>query len=141
MYLVVSVDRSLFTRLGLTSMLLAVAVAGCSKAQPGPEDATDFGLINQLVWEISETEGREPERFEAVFAEGALPQGAERKRFATYHFKLLENVEVTGDTATLTVKVWDFDADQTSDAEAIGDVTWKAVKKDGDWWISEAPLP
>ncbi len=132
------VNLHLCVPLGLTAILLTIAAAGCggSGSQPIAPGKTDLGDVHGLVGEINSTaEGSEPERFEACFAEGVE---VDHKKYAVYSFRVEVDAEIDGDSATVMVKARKRDG---SSPDYTGGLTWKAAKQNGEWKITEAPLP
>jgi hypothetical protein len=60
---------------------------------------------------------------------------AEMDRYGKYDFVLLEEPKVSGETATVKVRV------RTKKDEAVGDAEWTFVRQEGTWRVKSAPLP
>ena len=103
-------------------LLLLVAVAGCGS--DGGDEPTDKDLVWRVVSDMSDVKSR-PQAFQALFAEGAAPPESEREKYRPCMFRTV-SVEVTGDTATMTVRVKDGTTD-----EILGEAEWTAVREGG----------
>ena len=74
----------------------------------------------------------DPQRFAAIFAPGS---NADRAKFAGLSIGPAAPPEISGDTASLLVRVKD-----KNDVK-LGEATWLAIREGGTWKISSAPLP
>ena len=117
-------------RFRISAALLSVAlVAGCG----GDDRGTPRDDLSQLVSGVADSAGT-PQAFEKIFARGAAPAKSKRADFGRYAF-WAKDVELSGDAATVTVELRDFDN------QLVGEVQWAAVREDGRWKLQDAPLP
>ena len=117
------------SRCATVLLLLAVAAIGCSDGGVG----TPSDEFSQLVSSVSDFAG-DVEKFEAMFADEAVPPESERAEYGRYSF-WAKQVSVSGDSARMTVEVSDLDD------KIVGEVEWTAVREDGQWKFNHAPLP
>ena len=118
-----------FSRYAAVLLLGAAAAVGCARDGVG----TPTHELTQLISSVSDFAG-DPEQFQAMFADEALPVGTERSEYGLYSFRAKE-VSISDNAARITVEVSDFDD------KLIGEVEWTAVLKDGQWKLNLAPLP
>ena len=79
----------------------------------------------------------DPERFAALFVEGAAPEGSERKRYRGYMFRAQPPDSVEGDEVAVKV-----DIEDPSTGKILGQAEWVVVRvADGQWLLKSAPLP
>ena len=74
--------------------------------------------------------------FTNAFVKGAAPGEAVRKRFAPYIFAPAGGASISGEGATIKVKVIDEKSDNV-----VGEVEWTYVQEGGQWKLKAAPLP
>ena len=121
------------------SLLLGL-LAGCGGRQdPREMQVTGTGALRRLVNRVAD--GTETaERFENMFIEGSVP--ADRAKYAPpMMFRLEGEPDISGSTATFTVKVFRVDP-ETELEEPAGEKTWTAEKDaDGTWKLKDVPLP
>lgn len=127
------------TRFAALSIL--AGLAGCGGNQDAREmKLSEKGRFSSIVGEVGEA-AEDDQRFEALFAQGAAPPTTERSKYGpNMKFVLVGEPEITGDTATLTVKVVQVDP-ATEQETAVGEVQWTAVQKDDWWYLKTVPLP
>jgi hypothetical protein len=119
--------------LPLFALLLPLAV-GCG-TPPGdtPLGADEAGKIALRVSMVNDDKST-PNTLSRHFAKGAVPK--DLKKFPKFTYDTPEKPTVTGDTATVKVKMT---------AELGGkeqpDQTWTLVKEGDEWKIKDAPLP
>jgi hypothetical protein len=125
----------MINRAGISLVALAVlaAFAGCGEDVPEGQHS-EKEQVAKLVRAVADASRTEPS-FKALFASGASPQGRANREYAKYTFRPIEEPEVDGESATIAVLVRDV-----RDQE-IGNVEWTAVKENGEWKLSSAPLP
>ncbi len=106
-----------------------LSITGCGRPKPGTpaHDAAAF------VAGVADAAGT-PASFNSLFAEGAAPPAAERKKFQQHNY-WGKQASVSGDTATVTVEVYDISG------TIVGEVEWTAVREGGQWKLKDAPLP
>jgi hypothetical protein len=125
------------TRFGLCAVLaLLLLPLGCGGGQEAvkPQDLTDDQKeIIALVGGVSDV-ATELTRLRSVFTKDAAPSQAEMKDYSSHYFQVTGDVSVTGDTATIPVKVASYSSDSTAN------VTWKAAKDSGKWKLTDAPV-
>ncbi len=105
---------------------------GCGSGIGTPAETQD----DQVAQVIREFQGKtgNPTWFAGAFVKGAAPE-AQRNRY-TKHTFAPGKVSITGDTATIKVKVIDEAANKV-----LSEVEWTCVKEGGQWKIKAAPLP
>ena len=111
-------------------LLLAALAGGCGQGEYEP---TDADRLSGLVSSLSDAAG-DAEAFRSFFAEGAAPPESERARYKSYNY-YAESPKISGDSATAATSVKDFNGN------AIGEVSWSAVREAGQWKLKAAPLP
>jgi hypothetical protein len=116
--------------------LSALAVlAGCSSGKREATNLTDHVAIQQILRSFGGS-ASDPRNVPTWFAQGAAPPAAEQSKYAKYSYRAEGDPTVSGDTATVKVKL----RDAKSDNEA-GIVEWTFVNEGGQWKIKSAPLP
>ena len=115
----------------LTFTFGLLLILGCmSQSEWTPEDEDH---IRETVANISDAR-RSAKRLAELFTEAALPNKQWLKKTEKRSF-VVEDVEVTGDTAELDIVIEDHFG------EVLGSQTWACEKIDDKWKISAAPLP
>ena len=120
-----------------TAVLLGAALttlAGCASSQDAAP-ASEQTTIVQVVKSFNGAKNNA--KFAADwFAQGAAPAAAELRSYARYDCKVAEKPTVSGDTATVPIKVLKINTE-----EEVGRVEWTLVKENGQWRLKSAPLP
>jgi hypothetical protein len=118
-------------------MVLAAQV-GCGGGKTGPaataELTEDQQQIMSLVGGVSDS-ATELNRLRESFTKAAAPKEADRKRFSENRFEVSGPINVTGSSASFTVKMGLYTSENSVEK------TWKATKEGKKWLLSEAPLP
>jgi hypothetical protein len=115
--------------------VLLAGLVGCgSSTQAPPDYGTQDGLEIAKVIDSVNDDKSSGRRFPGLFAGGNLPR--DYKQFSRYDFSLDGNPNVSGTTATATVKMR---SESTSDD--VGAKEWAFVKEGNAWKIRSAPLP
>jgi hypothetical protein len=112
-----------------------ISLAGCSSSGRDAAELTDATLIPQILRSFSGS-ASDPRNLPTWFAQGATPPAAEQRKYGKYTYRAEGKPAVTGDTATVQVKLRDAKSDQEA-----GIVEWTFVKEGGNWKIKSAPLP
>ncbi len=119
------------------SVFLLVAaflfLPGCGGGDGKPVESEADGAA-QVIREFDDYKGSQA-GFTGVFAKGAAPAEAQRKRYLKYNVSP-GKVTVTGETATVRVKVLDEPREKV-----LTEVDWTFVKEGGRWKLKAAPLP
>jgi len=124
--------RDLLHRVGFVALGVAVAVlGGCGSS---PAVSPDEGEAISLVLDVSDAT-RSEEEFTALFANGRVPAKGERQKYAAFSFAPVGIPAIAGEEASFTVAVAD------ADDNTIGETSWTAIKEQGKWKLSSAPLP
>jgi len=127
--------------IGLVSLATLVLSSGCGKTTGPQRKAGDQGAVEQLVeetmarWQYVTPE--EKEKWESLFAQGALPSEAERKNFMSKTIRP-DNVQIDGDTATIDVSVIVYNKKTYEDD--VTPVKWEAKKEGDTWKLTKTPL-
>jgi hypothetical protein len=118
----------------LLSVLVAITGCGGGRERTLEDEleSTDADLVRRLVSELSDVKGR-PERFRALFAEGAVPAESEQSRYVPYVYRATSTV-VDGERATVSVRV-----ENATDETFVGEVEWIVVKEGDRWRLKAAP--
>jgi len=146
-------DRTVTDRrvaaVGLGVLLTFVALAGCGGGTNfDPEttvrpDTTKLMLLVSGVTEAMDAgESERGGRFASLFVEGSVPPAAKQAQYGApkaFALETADAVEVSGDTATLTVSV--FTVSDTGERQAAGTTKWTAVKEGDGWLLKDVPLP
>ena len=112
-------------------MSLLVLLPAC-----GPSEevlVAKHGAVRDMMIHLARAEGN-PDAVAEMFVDGAMPSQEWLQQISE---KLIEigDINFSGDQATVTFTIETF----TGEIEARGE--WKFVQKDGEWLISEAPIP
>ncbi|MEA1950833.1 MAG: hypothetical protein U9N87_05580 [Planctomycetota bacterium] len=122
-----------YRRLAAMSLVfLALVAAAC-----GPKTNTggsDPNKVKQLVGSLADSSDN-PQMVSPVFAQGCVPTLEKCRQFQRYSL-WAKTAEISGDTATLIVDVQD-----ARTGKALPNLTWTAVKENGEWKLKETPLP
>lgn len=113
------------------------AIVGCGSDEPVDLDAEmteDQINVNTVVSSISDS-ATDLGRLRENFTKEAAPKSSDLKDYANNYFSVDGDINVTGSTATFSVKVMNYE----SGAEKTAN--WKAVKEGDKWLLSEAPVP
>jgi hypothetical protein len=113
------------------AMLLSAAMTGCGGSREGGSEPNRARLI---VGEMSDNIDN-PARFAKLFAQGAAPPDAQRRRYGQYRI-WAKSADVSGDTATLTIELKELRTNKI-----LEDRQWTAVKEGDTWKLKDAPLP
>jgi hypothetical protein len=118
----------------LSGILLAlVFLPGCGGGNGKPvETASDEAA--QVIREFDDYKGSKA-GFTSIFAKGAAPDEAQRKRYLKYTVAP-GKVAASGETATVRVKVLDEPGEKV-----LTEVDWTLVREGGRWKLKAAPLP
>jgi hypothetical protein len=111
--------------------LVAIVLCGCGSSS---SVSPDEGEAISLVLDVSDAT-RSEEEFTALFATGRTPAKGERQKYANFSFAPVGIPSIAGEEASFTVAVADADDNK------IGETSWSAVKEQGKWKLSSAPLP
>jgi hypothetical protein len=122
-------DRFMASPCRAVFVLALFCWAGCG-GPTGPQQPDDLSYLVMNLADLAETEAG----LKQVFAAGAVPQGAEGKRYARYMYNVVSS-DTSGETAQLKVRLRDL-----NDAE-VGRFDWTAIREDGKWKLKDAPLP
>jgi hypothetical protein len=119
-----------------TAALWTLLLAGCGgTVATSINTEGDVRRVSDVVEAFNETRTN-AKKSEPLFAQGAMPKGADFKKYADYSFMTTETARPTGDTATMEVSVRN---EKTGDA--AGKVEWTFKKEADAWKIEKAPLP
>jgi hypothetical protein len=111
---------------------ILLAVVGCGGG--GEPDVTQDHRISGLVSSAAEV-AISADVAKSLFAEGAAPDDAQRKRYGEYSYWATSS-QVSGNQATVQVRISTPAGDKQ-----VGEKTWTAVKVGKSWKLKDAPLP
>ncbi|MBN2473181.1 MAG: hypothetical protein JXB62_01135 [Pirellulales bacterium] len=140
-------DRGRLFLVGPVAVLgLLAAFAGCGGKAVDPTSVVqpEAALLKGLVSNVSGALRDGGARAEGLFTEGAAPTGADLAKYITpVVFSLEGEPEISGDSATLTVKMWkpSENPNAVDEYTEVGQTKWNAVKVDGKWRLKDVPLP
>jgi|SRR6516225_9182119 hypothetical protein len=118
----------------LVALLSLAALAGCGSGAGGERSSPDELAVADLV---NSVEGvRDARKAAKFFAAGATPAADKLKKLGGCSLSPVGRAAVSGDTATLRVKLI-----ENRTGNDAGEVEWTFVKEDGAWKIKAAPLP
>lgn len=135
-------NRRLVAVTSSVALLALLALGGCGGSPQDPRDLklSETGRLGTIVDDVGSA-AREAARFESMFLEGAAPPAKERSKYGPgMRFALVGEPEISGDTATFTVEVFEVD-EETEKETPRGEAKWTAVQKDGWWYLKTVPLP
>ena len=122
----------------LMGLLLIAGQAGCGGGETGPgataELTEDQQQVLALVSGVSD-KATELNRLRESFTKAAAPASGDRKKFADNIFEVSGPINVSGSTASFTVKIRPYTSENSVEKQ------WKATKEGNKWLLSEAPLP
>lgn len=125
----------------LCAGLIMASTAGCGGSASNNADATQ--IVAQLSG-LGDLSGM-PERFNEVFAPGKAP--ADPARYGAYGYEAIGPVTVSGDTATVDVRIFGgvlspAQGDKAKKASAAKEFTrtWTLQKIGDEWKLADAPL-
>lgn len=114
--------------------------AGCggggNAGDPASEMTEDQQSIEVVVGSVADSAG-DVRRLRELFTKESAPTATMAQKYKSRMFQIDYDSEITvsGDTATMNVKVFTYDDPPTETVE-----TWKAQKVGDDWKLSDAPL-
>lgn len=111
-----------------------LGLLGCGGGGDGKPVETESDAVAQFIREFH-GQTVNPTWFAATFAKGSAPAEAQRPRY-TKHTYGPGKVTVSGDTATIRVKVCDERYEKV-----LSEQDWTVVKEGGQWKLKTAPLP
>lgn len=125
--------------------LVPCLLAGCGGGGV-PKPTVEENVYAHVVG-LGDASGSE-DMFQAAFVSGAAPKN--RKDYSKYAFVVDGTAEISGDEATVPVKiiggVMSSQEGDSAAKEKAGDksetqMTWKLQREGEEWKIKEAPLP
>ena len=123
------------SRWSCSDLRLAVAAAGLPAIQLLSSRTTKKS-IEVVVGSVADLAG-DVKRLRELFTKESAPSATMAKKYSSRMFQIDYDSEiaVTGDTATMNVKVFTYDDPPTEETK-----TWKAQKVGDAWKLSDAPL-
>ncbi|QDT26189.1 hypothetical protein Enr10x_14900 [Gimesia panareensis] len=128
--------------LGLLVLVLAGCGSGDGASQPTVEDEVYANVVG-----LGDASG-DAAMFQAAFVSGAAPEN--REDYSRYAFVVDGTAEISGDEATVPVKVIggivssqgdDSAAKKKTGEKSETKMTWKLQREGKEWKLKEAPLP
>lgn len=121
--------------------ILLASGCGGGGGQPqygSTERNEDQKTIARLVDGLTDNASR-PDEMRRTFTPDSLPKTqADAAKYGNYQFRIQDPIEITGDTATFTVTIYDQQGTPHTQ-------TWSAkrakVDNEDTWQLSSAPLP
>jgi hypothetical protein len=127
----------------LVAMLLAVQMGcgGDDGARGQASQTEDEKQIYSLVGGVSDksvapTNASSLDRLREVFTKENAPSSSVLKTYQENMFEITSPIEVTGNSASFTVKIAKYTA-----TDEFTEKQWKAVKEGDVWKLSDTPLP
>ena len=119
---------------GLLLLAASLFLPGCGGGGGTPGKESEADQVAQAVREFQGATAN-PKWFAGAFAQGAAPAEAQRKRYVK-HTYAPGSVSISGDTATIKIKVCDEKYEKV-----LSETEWTLVKEGGQWKLKSAPLP
>ena len=125
---------------GAIALVVLGFTAGCggggTAGDPAAELTEDQQSIEVVVGSVADLAG-DVKRLRELFTKESAPSATMAKKYSSRMFQIDYDSEiaVTGDTATMNVKVFTYDEPPTEETK-----TWKAQKVGDAWKLSDAPL-
>lgn len=117
-----------------TAVLALAVLPGCSSGSKEAAPMTDQIQVTQFIASFNGAK-ENPKYAPEWFAQGAVPPTAELRKLAKYTCKVDGKPTISGDTATVKIKLLD------AKEQEVGQVEWTLVREGGNWKLKSAPLP
>jgi hypothetical protein len=139
-----SINAKRFIMVVLGALLLAVQLGcggedgGATTDRPQTEDEKQiYALVGGVSDKAAGPEASENlKRLRESFTKENAPSGSQLKTYQDHMFEISSPINVTGNTASFTVKIAKYTATDVGIEKQ-----WKAVKEGDVWKLSETPLP
>ncbi|MCP4190271.1 MAG: hypothetical protein GY768_06565 [Planctomycetaceae bacterium] len=124
-----------FGILAVVAFGMTVGCGGDKKAaDPAVGMTEDQKAVDNLVGKVSDISGS-LQALRAIFTKEASPSAATAAKYGKNMFSIIDDIVVTGDTATMNVEVCGYEENSQPTTKV-----WKAQKVDGEWKLSDAPV-